>query len=85
MFNLLGQKINLSVALTMDENEFKGHFAPVFKSKIDEAWALIKKQKDASSSKSVEVDAEIKPIKRFEKKRDKGVHPETESTQSNLD
>lgn len=85
MFKLLGKKINLGYALGLSEVEFKNYFGSVFKDKINEAWIEIKRQQDAIINKSVEENADVKPVSSSKQKRNKGVHPETESTESNLD
>lgn len=81
MHKVDGISFNLGIALGMDEGEFRGHFAPVFKKKetLDKAWLIVLSNKNASTDQSAGEAKEAKPKRGNRKADDEGVHNTTES------
>lgn len=75
----IGRKsINLAFAVTLTEEEFRGHYAPILKSGLEEAWKIVKSHKDASSDKPTEKPSKLKRRRDSEQTGNKGIHNPTE-------
>lgn len=81
MLNIGNKSINLGFALGLTEEEFRGHYAPIFKTeaKLTEAWNIVKSQKDASVDRSVEEPTKPELRRHSKKGRNEGVHNSAES------
>lgn len=81
MHKIDGIAFNLGHAIGLDEEGFRGHYAPVFKKKetLDKAWQVVLSNKNASTDKSVGEAKEVKPKRSTRKTDNEGVYNSTQS------
>jgi hypothetical protein len=84
MLKIDGIGFNLGFALSLSEEEFRGHFAPIFKNKksLDKAWETVLSNKNATTNREVGEPKEPELRRNTKKTGDKGVYntaePETD-------
>lgn len=80
MLKVDGIGFNLGVALGMSEEEFRGHYAPIFKNKstLDKAWKIVKSNKNASTDQSAGEPEKTVNRRNPKKTGDEGIHNQAE-------